>query len=49
LPHTTAQNKVNNGICLPPVKEISQALPAAESKVWHRAPVWFLDGNPMAG
>ena len=21
----------------------------AESKVWHRAPVWFLDGNPIVG
>jgi hypothetical protein len=29
--------------------EISRALPKAENKVWHRHPVWFLDGNPIVG
>ena len=29
--------------------EIDAALPDAESKVWHGHPVWFLDGNPVAG
>ncbi|MCA9241318.1 MAG: DUF1801 domain-containing protein, partial [Planctomycetales bacterium] len=24
-------------------------LPKAESKLWHRHPVWFLDGNPTVG
>ena len=24
-------------------------LPASEAKVWHGHPVWFLDGNPIAG
>ena len=24
-------------------------LPDAESKIWHRHPVWFLDGNPIVG
>jgi len=28
---------------------ISAALPKAENKVWHRHPVWFLDGNPIVG
>src|SRR5690606_440052 len=28
---------------------ISQALPEAENKIWHRHPVWFLEGNPIAG
>lgn len=28
---------------------IEQSLPGAESKVWHAHPVWFLDGNPIAG
>ncbi len=28
---------------------IDAALPEAESKVWHRSPVWFLDGNPVTG
>lgn len=29
--------------------EIDLALPEAESKIWHGHPVWFLDGNPIAG
>jgi hypothetical protein len=28
---------------------ICATLPEAESKVWHRHPVWFLDGNPVVG
>lgn len=28
---------------------ISTALPEAESKIWHRHPVWFLEGNPIVG
>lgn len=28
---------------------INKCLPDAENKVWHRHPVWFLDGNPVAG
>lgn len=30
-------------------KEVSRHLPEAESKIWHRHPVWFLDGNPIVG
>jgi len=29
--------------------EILEALPNAESKVWHGHPVWFLEGNPVVG
>lgn len=29
--------------------EITKGLPKAENKVWHRHPVWFLDGNPIVG
>jgi len=28
---------------------IDAGLPEAESKIWHRHPVWFLDGNPVVG
>ncbi|MFH7004996.1 DUF1801 domain-containing protein [Flavobacterium bizetiae] len=28
---------------------INQNLPNAENKIWHAHPVWFLDGNPIAG
>jgi hypothetical protein len=30
-------------------REIGSGLPEAESKIWHRHPVWFLDGNPTVG
>lgn len=28
---------------------LEKGLPEAEIKVWHAHPVWFLDGNPVAG
>lgn len=28
---------------------INETLPEAEHKIWHRHPVWFLDGNPVTG
>jgi hypothetical protein len=28
---------------------IDAALPKAENRIWHRHPVWFLDGNPIVG
>ncbi|WP_028978343.1 DUF1801 domain-containing protein [Sporocytophaga myxococcoides] len=30
-------------------KEINRNLPEAENKIWHRHPVWFLNGNPIVG
>ncbi len=30
-------------------KVIDERLPDAENKIWHRHPVWFLDGNPIVG
>lgn len=36
-------------ICETLAKEIDTGLPNAESKIWHRHPVWFLDGNPIVG
>lgn len=29
--------------------EIDKHLTDAESKIWHRQPVWFLNGNPIVG
>jgi hypothetical protein len=31
------------------IKLIAKSLPAAEGKVWHGHPVWFIDGNPVVG
>ena len=36
-------------ICDLLAREIGLGLPEAENKVWHAHPVWFLDGNPVAG
>lgn len=36
-------------VCNLLMKEIAKHLPAAESKIWHGHPVWFLEGNPVAG
>ncbi len=36
-------------ICELLYKEISAVFIEAESKIWHRNPVWFLDGNPIVG
>jgi len=30
-------------------RTIDRRLPGAECKVWHRHPVWFLEGNPIVG
>lgn len=30
-------------------KEINAVLSDSESKIWHAHPVWFIDGNPIAG
>lgn len=39
----------DRAICDRLAEVIDKALPKAESKVWHRHPVWFLDGNPVVG
>jgi hypothetical protein len=36
-------------ICDMLATEIDRHLPKAENKIWHAHPVWFLEGNPVAG
>ena len=36
-------------ICETLMATINKMLPEAECKIWHRHPVWFLDGNPTVG
>lgn len=36
-------------ICATLAEAIESGLAGASSKVWHRAPVWFLDDNPIVG
>jgi len=49
LAYHTAQSTVDHRICDALAKAIVRNLPDAESKIWHRHPVWFLDGNPIVG
>lgn len=44
-----SQSPEEEAICDLLMKEIDANLPEAESKIWHRHPVWFLDGNPIVG
>src|SRR5947208_17166326 len=39
----------DKAICTLLMLEIERNLPKAENKIWHRHPVWFLDGNPIVG
>jgi hypothetical protein len=47
--YNDSQSPDDTAICNALAKEIDKNLPDAESKIWHRHPVWFLDGNPVAG
>jgi hypothetical protein len=43
------QSAADKEICDRLAKNIDSELTEAESKIWHSHPVWFLDGNPVAG
>ncbi|MEO1022745.1 MAG: DUF1801 domain-containing protein [Bacteroidota bacterium] len=43
------QTKDEAAICNCLASIISEEMPEAENKIWHRHPVWFLDGNPIVG
>ena len=49
----TAYNKklspADREICDLLATEICKHLPNAENKIWHAHPVWFIEGNPVAG
>lgn len=47
--YNAARSAGDKGICDVLSKSIDRGLPGAESKIWHRHPVWFLDGNPIVG
>ena len=47
--YNDTQSAADKAICDLLAYEIAQALPEAENRIWHRHPVWFLDGNPVAG
>jgi uncharacterized protein YdhG (YjbR/CyaY superfamily) len=47
--YNDAQLPDDKAICDLLAKKIMKHLPEAENKIWHRHPVWFLDGNPVVG
>ena len=47
--YNNMQTNEDREICNILSREISHSLPEAENKIWHAHPVWFLDGNPIAG
>jgi hypothetical protein len=51
LAYNAAQSAGDKRICDALAKSIDQHLSkaGAENKIWHRHPVWFLDGNPIVG
>lgn len=42
-------SKEDKAICDVLYKEIETNLKGTEHKIWHRHPVWFIDGNPIVG
>ncbi|HRP62496.1 MAG TPA: DUF1801 domain-containing protein [Phycisphaerales bacterium] len=53
LAYNAAQTASHKRICDALAEAIEKHLPAVEAlrenKIWHRHPVWFLDGNPIVG
>ena len=47
--YNTNLSDADREICDILAVEIGRGLKGAESKVWHRTAVWFLDGNPVVG
>lgn len=49
LAYNAAQSVGDKAICDALAKVIDQQLKKSDCKIWHRHPVWFLDGNPIVG
>ncbi|MEK7602919.1 MAG: DUF1801 domain-containing protein [Patescibacteria group bacterium] len=47
--YNAAQTIDNQAICNDLYQVINANLTGSENKVWHGAPVWFIDGNPIVG
>lgn len=49
IQYNQSQTEHDQLICKLLAEEMIKRLPNAECKVWHRHPVWFLEGNPIVG
>lgn len=47
--YNNAQEGTYKEICETLNREIDKYLPNAQSKIWHGAPVWFINENPIVG
>lgn len=47
--YNKALSESDKALCDILFTEINKELNDAESKIWHRHPVWFLEGNPVVG
>jgi len=47
--YNAAQLARDQCICNALAETIDRHLKGTECKIWHRHPVWFLDGNPIVG
>ena len=47
--YDAAQSAAEAAVCRRLRAEIGRALPAATSRVWHGAPVWFIGETPVVG
>lgn len=47
--YNKSQERDRKAICDALAKEIHKGLPDMENKLWHGAPVWFIEGNPIVG
>jgi hypothetical protein len=49
LAYNNALSENDKAIAILLAAEIDGNLSKAENKVWHKHPVWFIDGNPIVG
>ena len=47
--YNNSQSESDQAVCRKLAEIICSNLPEAENKIWHRHPVWFLEGNPTVG
>lgn len=47
--YNDAQTATHGAVCDLLADALDRHLQGAECKIWHAHPVWFLDGNPVAG
>ena len=47
--YNQSQEPADQEICDQLASLINKEMPEAENKIWHRHPVWFLEGNPIVG